>query len=299
MTKIYAITGATGNIGSRIAEALLKEGHEVRVLGRDAKKLAGLTAKGAKAFVGQPEDVEILVRAFRGADAVYAMVPPHFGAEDYRGYQNVVGDAIYRALAETGVKKIVNLSSIGAQHGEGVGVVKGLHDQEQRLNRLERADVVHLRPAFFLENSLFSVGLIQSAGINGSPLKPEVKIPMIATRDIAERATEILKKLDFVGRRVEELHGQRDLSMPELTSVLGKAIGKPTLSYVPFAYEDARAAMVQSGLSESSAGEMVELYRALNDGLSKPVQPRDAKTTTPTSAEAFSETFAKAFRSAQ
>lgn len=298
MKQIYAVTGATGNIGGRIAKTLLREGHEVRVLGRDEKKLQSLVKLGAKAYVGQPEDTDTLVQAFRGADAVFAMIPPHFGAADYRGFQNVVGDALGRAIQESGVKKVVNLSSVGAQHAEGVGVVKGLHDQERRLNRLESVDVVHLRPAFFLENAFHSVGLIKSAGINGSPLKPDVKIAMVATEDIAARAIEHLRSLSFTGKQVDEILGERDLSLPELTGILGKAIGKPELPYVPFAYSDALAAMVQAGMSRSAASEMVELYQALNEGKTGPVQARTARSTTPTSAEAFSQAFAQAYRAA-
>jgi uncharacterized protein YbjT (DUF2867 family) len=296
--KIYAITGATGNIGGRIARELLAEGHEVRVLGRDAAKLEALTKLGAKAFGGQPENVDSLVQAFRGADAVFAMLPPHFGADDYRGYQNIVGDAQARAIVEAGVKKVVNLSSVGAQHSQGVGVVNGLHDQEARLNRLEAVDVLHLRPAFFLENSFHSVGLIKSAGINGSPLRPEVKLPMIATQDIAARAAEHLKKLSFTGKQVEELLGERDVSMPELTRTLGQAIGKPELPYVPFAYADAEKAMVQAGMSASAASNMVELYRAINEGRNVPVSARSRTSTTPTSVEAFAGAFEAVYRNA-
>ncbi len=298
MKKIYAVTGATGNIGGRIARALLAEGNEVRVLGRDRAKLESLVQLGAKAFVGQPEDVDTLVAAFRGTDAVFAMIPPHFGAADYRGFQNLVGDALAKAISEAGVKQVVNLSSVGAQHKNGVGVVNGLYDQEQRLNRLETVNVLHLRPTFFLENSFHSIGLIKSAGINGSPLKPETKLAMIATEDIAARATEHLKALSFRGKQVEELLGTRDISMPELTQVLGRAIGKPELPYVTFSYEDAQNAMVQSGMSVSAAANLVELYRAYNEGKTGPVETRSPKSTTPTSPERFADTFADAYRNA-
>src|SRR3954471_12160987 len=107
---MYAITGATGHTGRIIAETLLKAGKKVRVLGRDAAKLKGLTDQGAEAAVGNVEDAAFLAQAFKGAEAVYLLVPPNLGAPDILAYYAKIGEAQVKALREAGVKHVVHLS---------------------------------------------------------------------------------------------------------------------------------------------------------------------------------------------
>src|SRR5205085_1545759 len=121
-------------------------------------------------------------------------------------------------------------SSVGAHRGEKMGPVNGLFDHEQRFNKLAQVNVLHLRPTFFMENMLMNIGLIKQMGVNGTPMKPDLSISMIATQDIAAEAVRDLVALDFKGKSVKELLGQRDLTMTEATRVIGQAIGKPALN---------------------------------------------------------------------
>lgn len=292
---MYAITGATGNTGKRIAEALLAEGEGVRVIGRSAERLKSLVDRGAEAFVASLDDVGAMTRALRDARAAYLMIPPSYGEPNFRRYQNRVGQALAEALAAVGLSHVVNLSSVGAHLAEGVGPINGLHDQEERLNRLAGVHVLHLRPVSFMENVFFNITLIKQAGINGTPLRADLAIPMIATQDIAAVATRRLLALDFSGKTTQELLGSRDLSMAEATRIIGKAIGKPDLPYVQFPYEEAEQAMIGSGMSPDMARLFVEMYRAFNDGLLRPTEARSAVNTTPTSFEEFAKTFAAVY----
>src|SRR6185369_13353452 len=112
---MYAITGATGNIGSKTAEILLDRGEKVRVISRDAARLRTLVKKGAEAFVGNLKDTAFLKGAFTGVDAVFAMIPPNYTAANFRGYQNEIGASITDAITRAGVKYVINLSSQGAE----------------------------------------------------------------------------------------------------------------------------------------------------------------------------------------
>jgi uncharacterized protein YbjT (DUF2867 family) len=292
---MYVITGATGNTGRRIAEALLASGNKVRAVSRSAASLQPLVELGAEPFVGSLDDAEATKRAFEGARAAYAMIPPNYTAESFRAYQNQVADSMARAIDSSGVAYVVSLSSLGADHADGVGPICGLHDLEQRLNAVENAHVLHLRPAFFMENFLFQIEIIQKTGAAGSPLQENVRMPMIALRDISAVAAERLKKLDFSGKSCQELLGQRDLALPEAISILGRAIGRENLAYVRFEYEDFGRGMRNAGFSADAAVSMIELYRALNDGLVKPTAPRSAENTTPTSIEEFARVFAAVY----
>ena len=191
---------------------------------------------------------------------------------------------------------MVNLSSLGAHRSDKLGPINGIYDHEQRLNKMAGVHIVHLRPAYFMENHFNSLGVIKQAGFNGGALKADAAIPQIATQDIADVAAQYLSKLDFAGQVVHELLGPKDLSMQEATVVLGKAIGKPDLKYVQFSYEDTEKALLGMGFSKDVARLFVEMIRGFNDGLAKPTQGRDARTTTPTTFEEFSKILAKAYQ---
>jgi uncharacterized protein YbjT (DUF2867 family) len=294
-TMTYVVTGATGNIGRIVAETLLEKGKKVRVVSRSAERLRPLTEKGAEPAVGDLLEPEFVVEAFEGATAVFALIPPNHQVDNFRAYQGGIGRNITEAVKSTGMRYVVNLSSLGAHLDTGTGPVLGLHDQEERLNKLKGVNVVHLRPTYFTENRLGNIALIKGQGINGGPLKTDVRFPLIATRDIAHVAAEYLLKLDFEGKVVRELLGPKDLTMKEITRIIGKAIGYPSLQYIQFSYEEAENAIVQMGISRDMARALIELNRSINEGFAMTDTPRTEENTTETTFEKFAEFFAQAY----
>ena len=233
---MITVMGATGHTGKKITEALLKAGDKVRALGRSESKLAELKSSGAEVLTGDASDAAFLAKAFRGADAVYTLLPTDRRSSDYRARQNQEGGAIVTAIRESGVRYVVALSSLGADLSEGPGVIAGLHAQEERLKQLKGTNVLLLRPVSFFENFYDALGLIKHQGINGDSVAPDLAVPMIATRDIAEVAAKALKARDWTGVVVRELLGPRDISHREATRILGERIGKPDLNYIEFSY---------------------------------------------------------------
>lgn len=292
---MIAVMGATGHIGSRVARILLDAGEKVRAIGRSKQKLAELEAAGADVASGDAADAAFLASCFRGADGVYALIPPSPQAPDHRAAQHAFGEAIVGALRETPVGHVVFLSSIGGQVPEGTGPIAGLHAQEHRLGRLRGAGVLILRPAYFFENFYETLGLIKHQGINGGAVAGDLRMPMIATRDIADVTARALRQRNWSGVVVRELLGQRDLTHAEATRILGARIGRPDLAYVQFPYDEYRNTLVQMGLSPSGADDYTQLARALNEGLVTSVEERTADNTTPTSFEEFAEEFARAY----
>lgn len=297
--KTFAISGATGNIGSVLAESLLSRGHQVRVIGRSKQRLRSLIEKGAEAHAGSLDDAEFLTAAFNGVDGVFTMIPPSATAENFRGYQNQISEALTTAIRKANVTQVVNLSSIGGQLTAGSGPIKGLHDNEERLNTLEGVNLIHLRPAFFMENLLFGVEVIKSMGVNGSGLDPQLALPMIATRDIAAVAADLMEQGGFVGKSTRELLGPGNLTMSEATTALGRAIGKDDLKYVQFPYENVRAGLLGLGMSSDVTDQMMEMYRGMNDGIVRGLEERSQNNTTPTTIDEFaSVVFAPVYNSA-
>ncbi len=290
---MYVITGATGNTGKPITLALLKAGKKVRIISRNAEKAKELTDKGAELFIGDSTNVEVLKKAFEGAKAVYAMVAIDFATPDMTSAQVKQATAIADALKFAKVKYVVSLSSQGAHLEKDSGVVLGLHKMENLFNQIEGLNTLHLRPSYFMENSMGMIGMIKHMGIMGSPVKPNLTFPVIATKDIAEYAAKRLLALDFEGHQTQDLLGKKDVSYPEIAKVYGKAIGKPELSYIETSYDDFKNAMVgQMGASENVADNFNIFVKAFNDGRITEKARRNSESTTPTGIEDFASTFA-------
>jgi uncharacterized protein YbjT (DUF2867 family) len=291
----YTITGASGHTGSLIAHRLLDAGHTVRAIARHADKLQPIVEKGAVAHVGDMSDAAFLAQAFTGADAVYALIPPDYGAQDVRAYQNRIAASVVEALKRSGMRNVAVLSSVGGHLPADAGVVQGLYDFEQMLEAMPGMNVCVLRPTWFMENFYGQIGLIKSMGVMGMGVHPDVKVPMVLTPDIAAVAARRLLALDFKGMEVQYVLGARDYDLNETASILGQAIGRPDLRYVQFPYEQVTGSMVSMGMSDSMAAAMTQFMKSVNDGKVLSAHTRDAGNTTPTTLEMYAQHFAMAF----
>lgn len=290
---MYVITGATGNTGKPLTLGLLKAGKKVRIISRSAEKAKELTEKGAELFIGESSNVEVLKKAFEGATAVYAVIAMDFAAPDMLAYQLKQANAITEAIKGAKVKYVVSLSSQGAHLEKDSGVVLGLNKMENLFNQIDGLNCLHLRPSYFMENSMGMIGMIKMAGIMGSPVNPEMTFPIIATKDIAEYALKRMLALDFTGINTQDLLGKKDVKYSEIASVYGKAIGKPELKYVEISFEDFKNALVnQMGASVSVADNYNVFIKAFNNGRITETAKRNAESTTPTGIEEFASTFA-------
>ncbi|MFY9911908.1 MAG: NAD(P)H-binding protein [Candidatus Sulfotelmatobacter sp.] len=294
---MYVVLGASGNTGHVVASQLLSNGKKTRVVGRNPDHLQFLAAKGGEIFAADLTDAQAVTRAFQGAESAYVLIPPNPTSNDFRAYQERVTDAIAKAARDAGVKNIVSLSSIGADKSSGTGPVVGLHNFEQKLNQIDGANVLHLRPGSFMENTLPLAAAILKMGFAVGPVRPDLKLPMIFTCDIGKAAAGELLRLEFRGKQTRELHGQRDLDYMEVASIIGKAIGKPDLKYIHASDDQVRPALVQSGMSDNPAGLIIEMAHALNSGHMRPLEPRNERNTTETKYEDFvAEFFVPAYQ---
>src|SRR5580692_11785876 len=289
---MYVILGASGNTGSIIADFLLSKGEKVRVVGRDVGRLQRFVRKGAEAFPADMTDAAALTKAFTGARAAYAILPPLHSREE----QERQSDAIATGVRESGLGYAVHLSSYGAQVPQGTGPVTGLHSSEEKLNAIKDFNVLHLRAAYFMENNLAAIDIIRGMGLFGHALLPDLKLPMIATRDVGDYAAQRLLDLDFSAKEARELLGERDLSMAEATAVIARGIGKPDLRYEQFPYDQVHQALTQLGVPPKGAAMYIEMYKSINAGILVPLEPRSKENTTPTSIEQFvQDVFAPAY----
>jgi uncharacterized protein YbjT (DUF2867 family) len=192
---------------------------------------------------------------------------------------------------------VVLLSSLGAQLPDKTGPIRALHAFEEKLKQVPNLNALFFRPGPFMENFLMLLPLVHSMGFLAGGINHDVKMPLIAARDIGAAAADALLKLDFSGMEIRELHGQRDVSNDEGAVAIGAAIGKPKLSYKHFPAFLIEQGMKQMGIPGKTASLMSELSDAANEGRLKPLEPRSKRNTTPTTIEDWArEVFLPAYR---
>jgi uncharacterized protein YbjT (DUF2867 family) len=256
------------------------------VFGRSAERLEPLGERGAEVVVGDAANPEDLRELFSGADAALVVLPDNIADPDYASNRAKMSHAIVQALADQRVGHVVMASSLGADRERGVGPVNTLHELEELLFGLD-TNVLSNRAALHMEqNLLAAVPLVQTQRINATAFRADLKMPMIATVDIAERAASHLVRRDFSGQSVETVLGPEDLTMEEATQALGDAIGVPDVRYIELAPEAARAALRGIGMSDEFASLLVEMQVTANEGLFDEVV-RTAESTTPTAIHDF------------
>ena len=168
---------------------------------------------------------------------------------------------------------------------------------ELRLAQVPGLNALHLRAGYFMENTLAQIGIIRSFGMMAGPIRADVPLAMIATRDIGAAAAEALLRLDFRGRQTQELLGPRDVTYTEAARVIGTAIGKPDLAYTQLPDDQVIQAMTGMGISGNMAQLLCEMSAAINSEYMKPLEPRSEKNTTPTSFATFAqEVFLPAYK---
>jgi uncharacterized protein YbjT (DUF2867 family) len=293
--KTYVITGSIGHISKPIIEGLVKAGNQVRVITSTTERVKDIEHLGAKALVGQVQDISFLETAFKGAHVVYTMIPPIWQTNNWRASQNEVAKNYAKAIQDNGIKYVVNLSSIGAHVGNGVGPVDGLHDFEQLLNRIPNLNVKHLRPSFFFYNFISQIGLIKQAGIVGGNYGDGEKVFLVHTKDIAAAALEELLNLKFTGNSIRYIFGD-ERSGKEIAEVLGKAIGK-NINWVVFTDEQQKQGLLHAGLSETHSQAYTDMGKALREGVMQHDARKHKPDLSPTKLEDFAKEFADVYNS--
>ncbi|NDC42068.1 MAG: NAD-dependent epimerase/dehydratase family protein [Chitinophagia bacterium] len=293
----YVITGSTGHISKPLTEQLLSAGHQVTVISSNAEKKALIEQMGATAAIGDVSDIAFLTATFRGADAVYTMVPPTWAAADWKAHIHSIGNNYAEAIKAAGVNKVVNLSSIGAHMPDGCGPVSGLYHAEAALNQLEGVDVRHLRPGFFYYNFYGNLGMVRHMGIIGGNYGEGTTMVLAHTNDIAQAAAEELLHNNYTGKTVRYIASD-ERTTAEIASVLGTAIGKPELPWVNFKDEDALNGMVQAGMPAGVAANYVEMGQAMASGKMAEDYQLHRPALAQTRLEQFAAEFAAAYAAA-
>lgn len=288
------ITGSLGNVGKTLTANLAQKGHQVIGITHQAEKQKEVENLGATAALGSLDDVEFLTSTFAGADAVFCMIPPEYSGKDSMQHYRKIGSSYAKAIKNTGVKRVVHLSSWGADLEKGTGFIAGSHNVENILNSISGIKITHLRAGYIFYNLYSYVEMIKAQNIIGTNFGGDDKILMVDPKDIAEAAAEELVKtenIDKIRYVVSE-----DLTANEVAGILGEAIGKPDLKWLTFADEQVKNHLIENGLPESVVINLIELGSAIHTGIMRKMydlnpSPEKGKTKLTDFAKEFAKNF--------
>jgi uncharacterized protein YbjT (DUF2867 family) len=221
---MFAIVGITGKVGGAVARNLLAQGHQVRAIVRDAEKGRPWAAQGCEVAIASVEDAAALTEAFRGTEGVFLMTPPDFDPEPGFPKTHEAAAAIRQAIDRTRPGKVVLLSTVGAHVAEP-NLLNNSGITEEML-RSAPVPVAFLRPAWFMENAAWDVEPARGGAIQTFLQPLDHPIPMVATTDIAQVATELLNET-WTGIRIVELEGPRRYSANDIAAGFSAVLGRP------------------------------------------------------------------------
>ena len=264
------VTGSLGNISKPLTKKLVQKGHQVTVISSKPERQKDIEALGASAAIGTMEDAGFLTATFKGADAVYVMetmggnsfFDPNL---DIIAAINKIGNNYKQAIEQSGIKRVVHLSSIGAHTDKGNGLLAFHYNVENILKQLPSdVSITFMRPVGFYYNLLGFINTIKTQGVIATNYGGDSKKPWVSPIDIAAAVAEELVT-PFEGRKVRYVASD-EISCNELASLLGAAIGKPDLKWVIIPDEQLLNGMIAAGMNPKVAAGMVEMNAGMNNG---------------------------------
>lgn len=291
------VTGSLGNISKPLTKELVQNGHSVTVISSNPEKQKDIEALRATAAIGSIDDVAFLTKTFTGSDAVYCMIPPNFhfnGNLDPTAYYRGIGETYAQAIQQSGVKRVVHLSSVGAHLDKDSGIILAHHDMEQALKKIPGIALTHLRPTAFYYNLLGFVGAIKKQGVMASNYGADDRVPWVSPLDIAAvAAKELVTPTEGIKVRYV---ASDELTCSEVARILGAAIGKPDLKWVVKSSEETQNGLEAAGVPPRVAAGLVEMNASMHSGVLFEDYDRNRPALGKTKLTDFAKEFAAAFK---
>jgi uncharacterized protein YbjT (DUF2867 family) len=266
------LTGSLGNIGKPLAQELVQKGHSVTVISSKTERQKDIEALGAKAAIGTMEDVDFLSATFKGADIVYLMetldaAGGFFNQDiDFIAAISQIGNNYRQAIQQSGVKRVVHLSSIGAHMDKGNGILAFHYNVESILKQLpDDVSIKFMRPVGFYTNLFSFISAIKTAGAIVQNYGGDSKKPWVSPLDIAATIAGEIEK-PFEGREIRYIASD-EFSSNEAASFLGEAIGIPDLKWLVISDEQLLDNLLAAGMNPQVAKGFVEMQAGIRSGV--------------------------------
>lgn len=250
------ILGATGHVGSAVANTLLKQGEPIIIITHDSQKASEWEQKGAQAAVVDVHDGDGLKRIFRQGKRLFLLNPPAAPSTDIVAEERKNITAILGALDGSGLEKIVAESTYGAQSGDLIGDLGVLYKMEQGLARMSIPTTI-IRAAYYMSNWDASLQTAQQEGKVHALYPADFKLPMVAPDDIGQFAARFLTEpAEKTGLHYVE--GPETYSPTDVAAAFALALNKP-VEAVTTSREQWAPTLKQMGFSDKAAESMANM----------------------------------------
>ena len=293
------VTGSLGNISKPLAKILIEKGHSVTVISSKTERQKEIEALGAKAAIGTMEDADFLTTTFKGADLVYLMETLGTGSFfdknlDYIATINKISNNYKQAVQQSGVKRVVHLSSIGAHTDKGNGMLAFHYNVENILKQLpDDVSIKFMRPVGFYINMFAFIPTIKKQNAIIQNYGGDEKEPWVSPLDIAAVIAEEMEK-PFVGRTIRYIASD-EVSPNEVAKILGEAIDKPDLKWQIITDEQMLNGMIAAGMNPKIAKGLVEMNGGRRTGVLDEDYHRNRPILGKTKLTDFAKEFARVF----
>ncbi|MDJ1137045.1 NAD(P)H-binding protein [Streptomyces iconiensis] len=277
------VSTPTGQVGSRVVQLLVQAGVRPTVLVRDPGRLPAPVRERVDAVTCDQGDGDAVVRATRGAEALFWVDPPTGDEDPVEGYARMGANAA-RAMRENAITRTVFLSSGGAELRSGAGEIDGLARTEELLDATGRT-VLHLRAGYFFSNLLGDLDALRNEGVLRTPLPLDHRMPWVDPRDIGDIAAARLLSTGWSGRQVQAVQGPEDLSFAEVAAIVSQAVARPVRAE-RITQDELRSALRAAGLGDKQVEGIVGMTGWMLAGF-VPEDTRTVLTTTPTPLAAW------------
>jgi uncharacterized protein YbjT (DUF2867 family) len=283
---MIVITAPTSTIGHQVLEDVLAGDEPVRVIARDPSRLPARTRERVEVVAGSHGDLDVVTRAFAGADSVFWLLPPDPHADSVEAAYLDFTRPACEALVDQQVARVVGISALGRGLPLNGGYVAGSLAMDDLIASTGVGYRALTMPSF-MDNLLRQVDSIKNRGVFSSPISGDRAMPTVATSDIAAGAAELLLDHSWSGQDTVAVLGPEDLSFDEMAQIMSEVLARP-VRFQQIPGEAYRARLTGFGMSDAMARGMLDMAMAKNDGLDD-VDPRTPRSNTPTTFRQWCE----------
>lgn len=283
---MLVITTPTGQIGHQILDRLLDSGEPIRVIVRDPSRLDPKIRDRVEVIQGSHDDIDVVTKAFAGADCVFWLVPPNPHAESVMGYYLDFTRPMCEAIKSQGVKRVVGVTTLGRGWPKNAGNLSAAMAMDELI---ESTGVSYraLQMPSFMENLLNQVEAIKSQGMFFMANSADRPLATVATSDIAAAAVKLLLDDFWSGQEGVPVVSPDELSPNDMAQISSEVLKLP-VHFQQVSGKDYKDMMMQYGMTEAWAQGLVDMAAAQDEGIYD-ADPHTSRSTAPTSFRQWCE----------